>query len=163
MAKAISSRPDAGGIGRCERLGVPCEVVARREYADADSHAAAVFTRLDPAAVDLVCLAGWMHRLVLSPPWLDGRVMNVHPSLLPAFGGFGMFGRRVHEAVLARGCRVSGCTVHLVDNELDAGPILVQRCVPVAADDTPDTLAKRVQAAERAAYVEAIRDVQIDV
>jgi folate-dependent phosphoribosylglycinamide formyltransferase PurN len=74
-----------------------------------------------------------------------------------------MFGRRVHEAVLARGCRVSGCTVHLVDNELDAGPILVQRCVPVAADDTPDTLAKRVQAAERAAYVEAIRDVQIDV
>ena len=162
VVRAVSSRPDAGGIARCEHAGVPCDVVAKSDFADPAAHSRAVFGRLDPGAVDLVCLAGWMSRLVLDLPWLNGRVMNVHPSLLPAFGGPGMFGRRVHAAVLARGCRITGCTVHLVDNELDAGPILDQRAVHVEPDDTPDTLAPRVQAAERVAYVEAIRNHFID-
>ena len=83
--------------------------------------------------------------------------MNIHPSLLPSFGGRGMYGRRVHQAVLDRGCKVSGCTVHLVDNEYDAGPILVQRTCPVLDDDTAESLAARVFEQECVAYPEAIR------
>ena len=157
VVRAISSRAGVGGIARCDAAGVPCAVVPKSDYPDAADHSRAVFAHLPPDEVDLVCLAGWMSRLVLESPWLDRRVMNVHPSLLPAFGGHGMYGRRVHEAVLRRGCTVSGCTVHYVDNEFDAGPILRQRCVEVRPGDTPDALAARVQIAEREAYVEAIR------
>ncbi|MBX3437151.1 MAG: phosphoribosylglycinamide formyltransferase, partial [Planctomycetaceae bacterium] len=85
------------------------------------------------------------------------RVMNIHPALIPAFCGQGMYGHRVHEAVLARGCKVSGCTVHFADNEYDHGPIILQRCVPVIDDDSPETLAARVFAAECEAYPAAIR------
>ncbi len=161
VVRAVSSRPDAGGIARCAAARVPCDVIAKRDFPDADAHSHAVFSTLAPGDVDLICLAGWMSRLVIDPPWLNGRVLNVHPSLLPAFGGPSMFGRRVHEAVLARGCKVTGCTVHLVDNELDAGPILDQRVVPVEPNDTPDTLAARVQTAEREAYVDVLRDWSI--
>jgi phosphoribosylglycinamide formyltransferase-1 len=86
-----------------------------------------------------------------------GRVMNVHPALLPAFGGKGMYGHFVHEAVLRHGCRVTGATVHFVDNEYDHGPIVLQKAVEVLADDTPDSLAERVQGAEREIYPEAVR------
>ena len=156
VVKAISSREGVGGIARCEAAGVPCVVVPKKAHPDPAEHTRAVFAHLDPGEIDLVCLAGWMSRLVLERPWLENRVMNVHPSLLPAFGGAGMYGRRVHEAVLARGCRVSGCTVQYVDNDLDGGPIVAQRCVPVEPGDTPDTLAERVQAAERALYIATI-------
>jgi phosphoribosylglycinamide formyltransferase 1 len=105
---------------------------------------------------DLVCLAGWLNLLPI-PDDFHHRVLNIHPALLPAFGGKGMYGRRVHEAVLAAGIRESGCTVHFADNSYDTGPILVQKRVPVLASDTPDTLAARVFAAECAAYPEAIR------
>jgi phosphoribosylglycinamide formyltransferase-1 len=153
---AVSSRSGVGGIDRCERLGVPVAVVPRRP--DPVTHTRTVFEMIDPERIDLVLLAGWMSRLVLEGPWLDGRVLNVHPSLLPAFGGPGMFGRHVHEAVLARGCKVTGCTVHAVDNEIDAGPIVAQQCVPVEPDDTADSLAARVQAVERTLYISAVRE-----
>jgi phosphoribosylglycinamide formyltransferase-1 len=104
---------------------------------------------------DLVCFAGWLH-LVPIPPDFRHRVLNIHPALLPAFGGKGMYGRRVHEAVLAAGVKVSGCTVHFADETYDTGPILVQKCVPVKEGDDPDTLAARVFAAECEAYPEAI-------
>jgi phosphoribosylglycinamide formyltransferase-1 len=155
VVRAVSSRADAGGVARCAAAGVRCAVESRSD--DAAEHSRRVFSHVSQEEVDVVCLAGWMSRLVLEGPWLDGRVLNVHPSLLPAFGGPGMFGRRVHEAVLERGCRVSGCTVHAVNNEIDAGPILDQRCVPVAAGDDVVTLAARVQAAEREAYVDVLR------
>ncbi|HXE55363.1 MAG TPA: formyltransferase family protein, partial [Tepidisphaeraceae bacterium] len=86
-----------------------------------------------------------------------GRVMNIHPALLPSFGGRGLYGRRVHEAVINHGCKVSGCTVHFVDGTYDTGPIIVQRCCPVREDDTPETLAHRVFEEEKIAYPEAIR------
>jgi phosphoribosylglycinamide formyltransferase-1 len=156
IVKAISSRRDAYGIERCRAAGVPCVVVPRKQFPDPAEHSRAVFAHLDPADIDLVCLAGWMNRLILERPWLDNRVLNIHPSLLPAFGGPGMYGRRVHEAVLASGTHVTGCTVHFVTNEVDEGPILLQERLEVRADDTPDTLAARVQAAERRIYVEAI-------
>jgi folate-dependent phosphoribosylglycinamide formyltransferase PurN len=104
----------------------------------------------------LVCLAGWLHLLPI-PPDFHQRVLNIHPALLPAFGGKGMYGHHVHEAVLSYGAKVSGCTVHFADNTYDTGPILVQRCVPVLDGDTPDALAARVFAAECEAYPEAIR------
>ena len=111
---------------------------------------------LDDAAVDLVCLAGFLSMWTVPDRYL-GRVMNIHPALLPSFGGKGMFGHHVHEAVLKRGCKVSGCTVHFVTNEYDAGPIIIQKCVPVFDTDTPDDLADRVFETECEAYPEAIR------
>ncbi len=144
IVQAISSRAGVGGIARCERHGITCVVAADPE------HAASL---IDPAEVDLIVLAGWMRQLTLDTPWIDRRVINVHPSLLPSFGGVGMFGRHVHEAVLATGCRVTGCTVHYVDNGLDTGPIIEQQCVRVQDVDTPESLAARVQAAEREALV----------
>ena len=109
-----------------------------------------------PAGADLVCMAGFLS-LWHIPPQYDGRVMNIHPALLPSFGGKGYYGHAVHEAALAAGVKVSGCTVHFVNSEYDAGPIIVQRPVPVAEGDTPETLAARVFEQECIAYVEAIR------
>ena len=103
-----------------------------------------------------IVLAGWLHLLPV-PGDYHRKVLNIHPALLPKFGGKGMYGRHVHEAVLNRGAKVSGCTVHLVDDEYDHGPIILQRVVPVEDDDTPDSLAARVFAAECAALPEAIR------
>ena len=161
VLKAISSRGDAYGIERCRAAGVPCIVVPKGDYADPAEHSRAVFAHLDPGDVDLVCLAGWMNRLVLEEPWLSRRVINIHPSLLPAFGGRGMYGRRVHEAVLASGARESGCTVHYVTNEMDSGPIIAQKRVAVLAGDTPETLELRIQAAERELYVDVIRNLAL--
>ena len=106
--------------------------------------------------VDLVCLAGWLCLLEI-PPKYQGRVMNIHPALLPSFGGKGMFGARVHQAVLDHGCKMSGCTVHFVDAGYDTGPIIIQRTCPVLDDDTAETLAHRVFEEEKIAYPQAIR------
>ena len=153
---AVASRPGLRGTDRTTAAGVPSVVIDRRDYADAVSFSRDVFAAVDAAAVDLVCLAGWLCLLDVPDRWA-GRVMNIHPALLPSFGGRGMYGRRVHQAVLDHGCKVSGCTVHLVDNAYDAGPIVLQRTCPVRDDDTPDTLAARVFEQECAAYPEAIR------
>ena len=135
----LSNRPDAGGLERARRAGVPAEVLA--DPADTTDW----ITRLGRRDVDLVVLAGY---LKLVPPGViakyRGRMINIHPALLPAFGGPGMYGRRVHEAVLRSGATESGVTVHLVDEEFDRGEILAQRRVPVLAGDTPDALAARV-------------------
>jgi folate-dependent phosphoribosylglycinamide formyltransferase PurN len=101
-------------------------------------------------------LAGYLTHLRILPDW-EGRMMNIHPSLLPLFGGKGFYGTRVHEAVLAAGMKVTGCSVHFVNAEYDAGPIILQRCLPVHEDDTPESLGARVFALECEAYPEAIR------
>ena len=108
------------------------------------------------ASVDLVCLAGFLSLLHI-PDDFRGRVLNIHPSLLPAFGGLGMYGNRVHKAVIDSGVRISGCTVHLADEAYDTGPILVQRCCPVEVGDTPETLKIRVWEEEKTAFPDAIR------
>jgi len=154
VAVVIASR-DCLGIERVRAAGLDTHVVRYKDMPDAAAYSAAVAERLDAAGVDLVCLAGFLS-LWEVPDRYAGRVMNIHPALLPRFGGEGMYGHRVHEAVLAAGCKVSGCTVHFVTNEYDAGPIIVQKCVPVLDDDTPDTLAARVFEQECVAYPEAI-------
>jgi formyltetrahydrofolate-dependent phosphoribosylglycinamide formyltransferase len=152
IVAAVSSSPDAFGNERARRAGIPVTVVPRRT----PGFAATVFDAVRAAAPDLVVLAGWLH-LVAIPDDFKLRVLNIHPALLPAFGGKGMYGHHVHEAVLAYGAKVSGCTVHFADDSYDTGPIVVQRTVPVLDDDTPDTLAARVFDAECEAYPEAIR------
>ena len=150
----VVSRPDAGAVGRAGRAGVPCEVVPHRR-SDADAWAVGVWDAVRRFTPDVVCLAGWLHLLPI-PADLRHRVLNIHPSLLPAFGGQGMYGRHVHEAVLAYGAKVTGCTVHFADDTYDTGPILVQACVPVHDADDPDTLAARVFQAECEAYPAAL-------
>src|SRR5262249_1110183 len=117
-----------------------------------------IFDLVRQSGADLVCMAGFLQLLPI-PDDFRGRVMNIHPALLPAFGGKGMCGRRVHEAVLSAGEKGSGCTVHFAGREYDHGPIIVQRTVPVLEGDTPETLAARVFEQECEAYPEAIRMV----
>ncbi|MFP4216229.1 MAG: phosphoribosylglycinamide formyltransferase [Planctomycetota bacterium] len=154
VATVVASR-QCRGIGRAEAAGLEGHIVPYRDMPDRDAYSAAIIEHLDAAEVDLVCMAGFLSLWTI-PRRYEGRVMNIHPALLPSFGGRGMHGRRVHQAVLDHGCKVSGCTVHLADNSYDTGPILVQKCVPVREDDTPETLAGRVFDAECEAYPEAI-------
>ena len=169
VVAVVSSRPGVKGLERAAELGLPTWVVPRREYDGARPGPGAlpgeggeerfsrdVFRLVEDSGAGLVCLAGFMSLLRIPEAWA-GRVLNVHPSLLPAFGGEGMYGQRVHQAVLDHGCKVTGCTVHLADEAYDTGPILVQRCCEVHETDTPETLAARVAEQEREAYPEAVR------
>jgi formyltetrahydrofolate-dependent phosphoribosylglycinamide formyltransferase len=152
----ISSKADAGGLARARRRGVPAVAVPRKQFPDVKAFNDRLHEVLAQHPVDLVALLGFLSPFE-SRGRYDGRVINTHPALVPAFSGKGFYGRRVHEAVLARGCKVSGATVHLCDDEYDHGPILLQEAVPVLEGDTPDTLAARVQAAERRLLPAAIR------
>lgn len=146
VAVVVSDRADAPGLQRAADLGLPHHVTR-----DGDT----TFALLRAHRVDLVCLAGYL-RLLRIPLDFAGRVLNIHPALLPRFGGKGMYGHRVHEAVLAAGERESGCTVHLCDDEYDHGRVLLQTRVPVLPGDDADRLAARVFAAECEAYPAAI-------
>jgi len=152
----IGSKPALVALDRAKKASIRSEVVERKPFADVASFSRLVFDLIDEANVDLVCLAGWLCLLDVPGKWL-GRVMNIHPALLPCFGGKGMYGQRVHRAVLDHGCKVSGCTVHFVDNTYDNGPIILQRTCSVLDDDTADSLAHRVFEQEQLAYPEAIR------
>ncbi len=152
----IASRVDCTGIERARRAGLRCEVVARREFSDTAAFSENIFALCREAQVDFVTLAGFLS-LIRIPDDFANRVLNIHPSLIPAFCGRGYHGHFVHEAVIKRGAKISGCTVHFADNEYDHGPIVVQKCVPVLDDDTPDTLADRVFTAECEAYPEALQ------
>jgi len=158
----VSSRADAYGLIRAKNHGIDHCVVPSKSYRkvgqppDWVGMSAEVCKILDRYEVDLVVLAGFMCQFVI-PPRYEGRVMNIHPALIPAFCGPQLYGHRVHEAVVKYGAKVSGCTVHFADQQYDHGPIIVQRTVPVLDDDTPETLAKRVFAEECIAYPEAIR------
>ncbi|MCD6365329.1 MAG: phosphoribosylglycinamide formyltransferase [Planctomycetes bacterium] len=151
----IASRP-CKGVKRCEAAGLAVTIVPYKEMPDRRTYSDRIAAVLDDVGVDLVIQAGFLSPWFI-PARYEGRVMNIHPALLPSFGGKGMFGHHVHEAVLAHGCKVSGCTVHFVTNEYDAGPIIIQKCVEVRQDDTPDDLAARVFEQECIAYPEAIR------
>lgn len=156
IAVVISSLSTVGGVARARDAGLPLKVIRRKDFPDIDAFSGSIVHELDTAGVDLVVQGGWLC-LWKIPPRYENRVMNIHPALLPSFGGRGMWGHHVHEAVLAAGCKVSGCTVHFCTNEYDRGPIIVQRTCPVADDDTPDTLAERVFEQECMAYPQAIR------
>ena len=123
-----------------------------------DDYDARLLDALNRVQPDLICLAGYMRKapdIVIAA--YPGRIVNIHPALLPAFGGRGMFGEHVHQAVFEHGVKVTGCSVHFVDGEYDAGPIILQKIVQILDDDTPETIAARVLVAEHAAYPEAVR------
>jgi len=156
IAAVIASRPGIKGIERAKNAGLACHVVERGKYVSDAEFSRDVFKICVNARVELVCLGGWLSLLEI-PAAFSGRLMNVHPALLPSFGGKGMYGRRVHQAVLDHGCKVSGCTVHFVDRTYDTGPIILQRTCPVLEEDTAESLAQRVFEEEMIAYPEAIR------
>ena len=155
IAGVIANREGIAGIDIAQNAGLPVTVLPKGDHDDA-AYSEAFFDAVGEA--DLVVMAGFL-AFVEIPPRFTHRVVNIHPSLIPAFAGKGYYGSRVHRAVLERGCRVTGCTAHFVDNEYDHGPIIDQRTVPVHADDTPDTLAARVFEAECELYPSAIRQV----
>ena len=153
VAAVVSSRGDAAGVTRARGAGLPTVVIERRGLTS-DAFQRELTQAV--AGADLVCMAGFLS-LWRIPDEFYGKVINIHPALLPEFGGAGMYGRRVHEAVLAADKTISGCTVHFCDNQYDHGPIILQRTVPVLPDDTADALAGRVFEQECIAYPEAIR------
>lgn len=152
----IASKEDCHGVERARAANLKCEPVVRSEFDSVESFSERIFELCRDAEVDLVILGGFLS-LVQIPTDFEHKVINIHPSLIPAFCGKGFHGHHVHEAVLERGVKVSGCTVHFANNEYDAGPIILQKVVPVMDDDTRDTLQKRVFEAECEAFPEAIR------
>jgi phosphoribosylglycinamide formyltransferase-1 len=152
----ISSSTKADGLAIASDAGIPKLVVAPSKSQSPDEFSEATFGPCREAGVHIVAMGGYLKH-VLIPPDFENRVTNIHPALIPACCGPGMYGHRVHEAVLESGAKLSGCTVHFVDNEYDHGPIILQRTVPVLDDDTPETLAARVFAVECEAYPEALR------
>ncbi len=161
----ISSRSDAKGIDIARDAGIRTEVVASRDYRqsaregeeinDWGSMSRDISKILTPGDYDLVCMAGFLSRYFI-PQNLMGKVINIHPALIPMFCGQGMYGHHVHEKVIESGVRVTGCTVHFADNGYDTGPIILQRTCPVYTEDTPDTVAARVFQEECIAYPTAI-------
>ncbi|MCC7494539.1 MAG: phosphoribosylglycinamide formyltransferase [Fimbriimonadaceae bacterium] len=154
----LADRESAYGLQRAREAGVRKVVVERLpDHPDRDAFSAAVTAHLRAAAVDWVVLAGFLK--ILTRPFLDefaGRVVNTHPALLPSFGGIGQHGLHVHRAVLEYGCKVSGCSVHLVDDQVDGGPLIEQVPVPVYDDDTPETLQARILPVEHQALVRVV-------
>jgi len=157
VAAAVASTTKAGGIPRLQAEGVPVSVVLRSAHPDDGAFSRACYQRAEAAGAAFIALCGWLKKLEVPPAW-QGRIVNIHPALLPAFGGPGMWGMHVHRAVLAAGAAESGCTVHLVDNLYDHGRILAQARVPVRPGDTPETLQQRVYAQEMRLYPEALAE-----
>jgi formyltetrahydrofolate-dependent phosphoribosylglycinamide formyltransferase len=153
---AVSNRADAFGLVRAREAGIPTFLAKRKSFPTREEFSEAIFERCRKVKAELVCLAGFLQLLHI-PSDFVGKVMNIHPALIPAFCGDGFYGHRVHEAVLDYGAKLSGCTVHFADNVYDHGPIILQRAVPVLDDDTPDSLGARVFEQECEAYPEAIR------
>ena len=141
----VASRTDAFALERAKRAGIEAIALCRRDYPDVESYSEALIHALQARDVDLVVLAGFL--TITGDNFIkayENRIMNVHPALLPAFGGKGFYGLHVHEAVLARGCKLTGATVHFANEVCDGGPIILQKAVEVKDGDTPETLQRRV-------------------
>ena len=154
----VSNNSRSGALERAQKCGIPISHLSSATHPVPEALDEALTETLLRHHVDLVVLAGYMKKLgpVLLRKY-KGRVINVHPSLLPAFGGQGMFGKRVHEAVLKSGCAVTGVTIHVVDGEYDHGPVIAQAVVPVLNGDTPEKLAQRVLEMEHRLYPNVVR------
>ncbi|MHC4070145.1 MAG: phosphoribosylglycinamide formyltransferase [Planctomycetota bacterium] len=156
VSLVISSRSTVAGVERAKAAGLNVKIIRKKDYPDIDRFSKRIEQELVAANVDLVVQGGWLC-LWKIPDRYENRVMNIHPALLPSFGGQGMWGHHVHQAVINAGCKVTGCTVHFCTNDYDKGPIIVQKCCPVQENDTPDLLAKRVFEQECLAYPQAIK------
>jgi len=157
VALVLGVRDDAPAMERARAAGVKTLAISPKSFESDRGYSGAVLAALRENSIDLICLAGYMR--VLGQNVVDayrGRIMNVHPALIPSFCGKGMYGHHVHEAVIERGVKYTGVTVHLVDEDYDTGPIVLQTIVPVEQDDAPDTLAARVLEQEHATYTDAI-------
>ncbi|MEZ6063474.1 MAG: phosphoribosylglycinamide formyltransferase [Planctomycetaceae bacterium] len=154
----IADQAGCGGIERAARADLPCIVLPRRDFDSTAAFSEAVFSELRRCEADLVTLSGFLSLLKI-PDDFRYRVLNIHPSLIPAFCGKGYYGHRVHEAAIDRGVKISGCTVHFADNEYDHGPIILQRTAVVPDNAGADDLARLVFEQEKIAYPEAIRRV----
>ena len=158
----VADRP-CRALGRAESRGIPTAVISPGDYAGTGAFGEALLDTLARSEADAIALAGYLRKLPASVVWaFQHRILNIHPSLLPAFGGPGFYGRHVHEAVLARGCALTGATVHLVDADYDAGPIVLQQAVEVFFDDSPETLAARVLAVEHELLPRALQLLATD-
>jgi formyltetrahydrofolate-dependent phosphoribosylglycinamide formyltransferase len=156
VVQVIASQRTCRGVERAQAAGLPVSVIRPRDFSDVESFSAAIFDQLRQSSCDVVALAGFLSLLHI-PDDFHLRVLNIHPSLIPAFCGQGMYGHHVHEAAIARGVKVSGCTVHFADNEYDHGAVILQRVVDVPDNCTPDQLAALVFRLECEAYPEALR------
>lgn len=152
----ISSKATAAGLGFAAQAGIPSCVIAKRDFNSPTIHSEAVFDACRRAGAEMVIMGGYLEHLLI-PPDFENRVINIHPSLIPSFCGKGMYGFRVHQAAVDFGVKVSGCTVHFVDNQYDHGPILLQRACEVLDGDTAESLQQRVSLLEREALPDAIR------
>jgi len=152
----VSSRRDCSGVQRMKDAGLRCEIVRPKDFPSVEAFSDSAFALCREVEADLVTLAGFLSLIRVPEDFLN-RVMNIHPALIPAFCGKGFYGHHVHEAVVARGVKLSGCTVHFSDNQYDHGPIILQRSVPVLDTDSADDVAGRVFQEECNAYPEAIR------
>jgi phosphoribosylglycinamide formyltransferase-1 len=158
IALVVSNNSDAGILAIARRHGIPALQCSRKQFADDAAFEAALLDALRSRRVEVIALAGYMKKVPAAvTAAYRGRILNIHPALLPQFGGQGMYGIHVHEAVLASGASESGATVHLVDEEYDHGSIVMQRRIPVLPGDTPDALAARVLEVEHQLYPEALR------
>jgi len=157
VALVLGVKDDAPAMERAREQGVPALAVSPKAFETTEAYDDAVYSALESSSIDLICLAGYMR--ILGQKIIDkwrNRIMNVHPALIPSFCGKGMYAHHVHEAVIARGVRFTGATVHLVDEEYDTGPIILQTIVPVEPDDTPDSIAAKVLVQEHKTYTDAI-------
>ena len=158
IVQVISSKPNAGGLKYAADAGIDCHVVDHRDYDSVESFSKALFDTTRLAGIDLVVMGGFLRRVAVPEDFVN-RVINIHPSLIPAFCGKGNYGRRVHQAVVDYGCKVSGCTVHFVDDHYDHGPIIGQRTVEVNAGDSAESLAAKVFEAECELYPKVINAI----
>ena len=152
----VSSKKSAFGLERAEKRGIPAIAVPRKEHPDVGAFNDGLHEALAPFEPELVCLLGFLSPFELRERY-EGRALNVHPALIPAFSGKGFYGHHVHEAVLEKGVKLTGATIHFVSEGYDEGPILLQDIVEVRDDDTPDSLAERVQALERDLFPKAVQ------
>lgn len=159
IAGLISNTEDCGALDRAERHGIPTKTVSPADYPDREAYVDDLLQTLEAWAPDLIVLAGYL--LKIPRPVIHAypdRIINIHPSLLPKFGGKGFYGEKVHRAVIEAGEEQTGCSVHIVDEEYDRGPVLAQRTVPVRESDTPETLARRVLQHEHELLPEVIQN-----
>ncbi len=154
----LSNRSDAGALAIARSNGIPAIHLSQKQFPDENSYSAKLLDVLREHDVQFIALAGYLKMVPAAVVRIyRNRILNIHPALLPSFGGPGMYGHYVHEAVLASGAKVSGATVHIVDEEYDRGPIVIQKTVPVEQHDTPETLAERVLAVEHEIYPQALK------
>ncbi len=154
----ISSKASAFGLTYAQQASVPSLVISKRKFDSIEAHSQAVFQPMRDQGVELLVMGGYLDYLLI-PDDFTNRVINIHPSLIPAFCGHGFYGLRVHQAVLDYGAKLSGCTAHYVDNQFDHGPIIAQRACPVMHDDTAESLQMRVNQLEYALYPEVVQAI----